>query len=82
VWSLPKEVLSSTLLEPFSCLELCFEDVQSVRFFDSGVRSPLPGYPIPSYRDCVAPHIAAFADLGARESFRIKSKTHRLSLLQ
>jgi hypothetical protein len=54
------------------CLELCFEDVQSVRFLDSGVRSPLPGYPILVIETAWLCHYAAFADLGARESFRIK----------
>lgn len=52
------------------CLELSFADVQSVRFLNSDVRSPLPGYPILVIETAWLCHYAAFADLGARESFR------------
>jgi hypothetical protein len=54
------------------CLELSFVDVQSVRVLDAGVRSPLPGYPILVIETAWLCHYAAFADRGARESFRLK----------
>jgi hypothetical protein len=61
-------------LSKVPCLELSFQDIQSIRRLGSGARSPLPGFPMLVIETAWLCHYAVFSDETALDNFSAKAR--------